>query len=175
MELALNVLESVRSYYKLAQSDSSRNGITIRKIILESVSGSAVRNAMQLWQLGDILGARKKTVYECSKVRLSIDEKEEMIPLVEKFARKAPEGESFISQEWKLKGVQFYEMKSEVIKGHHCMYKVYCHHCIYKVFILPAILFTSPDLTYFCNSNMTDGGPPSPNVCAHLTPWLGPP
>ena len=173
MELALNVLESVRSYYKLAQSDSSRNGITIRKIILESVSGSAVRNAMQLWQLGDILGARKKTVYECSKVRLSIDEKEEMIPLVEKLARKAPEGESFISQEWKLKGVQFYEMKSEIIKGHHCMYKVYCHHCIYKVFILPAILFTSPDLTYFCN--LTDGGPPSPNVCAHLTPWLGPP
>ena len=54
MELALNVLESVRSYYKLAQSDSSRNGITIRKVILESVSGSTVRNAMQLWQLGDI-------------------------------------------------------------------------------------------------------------------------
>ena len=60
------MLESVKDYYKLVQSDMTRNGIVMKKVILESVTGSVIRNACQLSQLADILGARLKTLYETS-------------------------------------------------------------------------------------------------------------
>ena len=124
IELAVAVLESVKGYYKLGQTDTSRNGVTIRKIVLESVTGALIRKGGQLSQLADFLGARKKTVFECSKVRLATEEKGELIPLVTKLARKLPEGEKIISTEWKVKAGQFYEHVSEIIKGHHSVYKV---------------------------------------------------
>ena len=118
------MLESVKGYYKLGQSDSTRNGVAVRKIILESVSGTVIRKCGQLSHLANLLGARKKTMYECSKVRLALEEKGELIPLVEKLARKSPEGDKIISTEWKIKAGQFYEQVSEIVKGHHSMYKV---------------------------------------------------
>ena len=118
------MLESVKGYYKLGQSDSTRNGVAVRKIILESVSGTVIRKCGQLSNLANLLGARKKTMYECSKVRLALEEKGELIPLVEKLARKSPEGDKIISTEWKIKAGQFYEQVSEIVKGHHSMYKV---------------------------------------------------
>ena len=63
-------------------------------------------------------------MYECSKVRLALEKKGELIPLVEKLARKSPEGDNIISTEWKIKAGQFYELVSEVVKGHHSTYKV---------------------------------------------------
>ena len=124
VELAVNVLKSIRGYYTLGLSDTSRNGVTVRKIILESVSGTVISKNGQLSQLANLLGARKSTVYECSKVRLALEEKGELIPLVEKLARKSPEGDKIISTEWKIKAGQFYEQVSEIVKGHHSMYKV---------------------------------------------------
>ena len=138
--MALNVLESVKDYYKLVQSDMTRNGIVMKKVILESVTGSVIRNACQLSQLADILGARLKTLYETSKVRFLVEENKEMTPLVEKLARKSPEGDKIISREWKLKGFHFYETNSELIKGYHCMYKV-------GYFVISGVLYS---LEFFC-------------------------
>ena len=138
--MALNVLESVKDYYKLVQSDMTRNGIVMKKVILESVTGSVIRNACQLSQLADILGARLKTLYETSKVRFLVEENKEMTPLVEKLARKSPEGDKIISREWNLKGVHFYETNSELIKGYHCMYKV-------GYFVISGVLYS---LEFFC-------------------------
>ena len=139
------MLESVKDYYKLVQSDMTRNGIVMKKVILESVTGSVIRNACQLSQLADILGARLKTLYETSKVRFLVEENKEMTPLVEKLARKSPEGDKIISREWKLKGVHFYETNSELIKGYHCMYKV-------GYFVISGVLYSDrlQSLEFFC-------------------------
>ena len=126
MDLALNVFESVKSYYQIARKDLSRNGTTMRKIVCESVSGSAIRNANQLNLLAESLGARRQTLFDMSKMRVLTDENENLVHLVEKIARKPPEGGKIISMEWKIKAGHFYEQEniSDVIKGHHCVYKV---------------------------------------------------
>ena len=88
------------------------------------LSGPTVRDANQLPQLCEVFCTRKKTLYEMSKLRLSMEENQKLVPLVERLARKSPEDEKIITNEWKLKCVEFYETKSEIVKGHHSMYKV---------------------------------------------------
>ena len=122
--MALNVFESVKDYYKLVKSDLTRSGVVLKQVILECISGPAVREANQLSQLSEVFCARKKTVYEMSKMRLSMEENQKLVPLVQRLARKSPEGDKIITNEWKLKCVEFYETKSEIVKGHHSMYKV---------------------------------------------------
>ena len=122
--MALNVLESVKDYYELVKSDLTRIGVVLKQVILECISGPTVRDANQLSQLSEVFCARKKTVYEMSKLRLSMEENQKLVPLVERLARKSPEGDKIITNEWKLKCVEFYETKSEIVKGHHSMYKV---------------------------------------------------
>ena len=92
-----------------------------------------------------IYWARLKTLYETSKVRFLVEENKEMTPLVEKLARKSPEGDTIISREWKLKGVHFYETNSEPIKGYHCMYKV-------GYFVISGVLYSDrlQSLEFFC-------------------------
>ena len=126
VDLALNVLDSIKSYFQIAQTDLSRNGITMKKILLESVSGPEVRNAHQLKLLSEVLGARRKTLFEMSKMRILTEENKKLAQLVEKLCRKPPEGEKIISLEWKLEAGHFYEQDniSDLIKGHHCIYKV---------------------------------------------------
>ena len=137
MDLALNVLESLKEYYQIALSDRSRNGVTLRKVVLESVSEAAVRESNQLKQLGEFLGARRHLLVEMSKLRSIIEDKQKLVPLVEKLARKAPEGENIISMEWKLRATCFYEQDniSDVVKGHHAVYKV-CFLCLSLYFYL---------------------------------------
>ena len=101
----------------------TRNGIITRKIVLESVSGSNIRDANQLSMVADTIGARRKTLHASSAYRIRIEDNEKITPLVEKLARKSPEGDSVISYDWKLKAVNFYEANSEIIKGHHSVYK----------------------------------------------------
>jgi hypothetical protein len=126
LQLILNALESVRDYYQIALKDYSRNGITRRRVILESVSGSHIRKACQLSQLAEFLGARKATLLESSKSRSSAEDQQKLKPLVEMLGRKPPEGERVVSLSWKIKAGQFFEQDScsDIVKGTHCMYKV---------------------------------------------------
>ena len=98
----------------------------MRKILLESVAGSSVRDANQLTQLADYLGARKHSLLDMSKSRIVIEDNEKLAPLVEKLARKQPEGDRIIGMDWKLKAGHFYELDniSDVVKGHHSVFKV---------------------------------------------------
>ena len=105
--MALNVLDSVKDYYKLVKSDLTRNGVVLKQVILECISGPAVREANQLSQLSEVFCARKKTVYEMSKMRLLMEENQKLVPLVQRLARKSPEGDKIITNEWKLKCVEF--------------------------------------------------------------------
>ena len=57
------------------------------------LSGPTVRDANQLPQLCEVFCTRKKTLYEMSKLRLSMEENQKLVPLVEMLARKSPEGE----------------------------------------------------------------------------------
>ena len=79
--MALNVLESVKDYYELVKSDLTRNGVVLKQVILECISGPTVRDANQLSQLSEVFCARKKTVYKMSKLRLSIEENQKLVPL----------------------------------------------------------------------------------------------
>ena len=126
VDLALNVLEAIKSFYQISLADKSRNGVLMRKVVLESVIGPSVRNSRQLKQLADILGARRQTLQEMSQMRVTAEENEKLALLVERIARKAPEGEKIISLEWKIQAGHFYEQDniSDIIKGHHCIYKV---------------------------------------------------
>ena len=123
IELAVNTLESIKEFYRLTLKDLSRNGSATRKLVLESVAGSTIRDRNQLSQLADAIGARRKTLYIASKERKKVEENEKIIPLIEKLGRKPPEGEHIICEEWKLNAVNFYEQKSELIKGHNNLYK----------------------------------------------------
>ena len=122
-DLALNILDSLKDYYQFALKDLTWNGIATRKVILESISGSALRENSQLSLAADVIGARKKSLYNASATRKSIEDNFKIIPLVEKLARKPPSGDGFVSDEWKLKAVLFYESKSELIKGHNNLFK----------------------------------------------------
>ena len=96
----MNVLQSLKSYYKIARADPSRNGITMRKIVLEAVSGAQTRDNNQLTQLAEILGARRQFLSDMSRGRILIEENQVLGLLVDRIGRKSPEGENVISKEW---------------------------------------------------------------------------
>ena len=120
----MNVLNSVTSFLEMAKVDRSRNGLAVRKVVLESVCGLEIRNAQQLTVLSQVLGIRKKTMFEMAKQRILTEDNQELAPLMEKLGRKPPEGEKYISPEWKLEAVHFFEEKSVLVKGRHAIFKV---------------------------------------------------
>ena len=120
------MLESLRKYYVILKQDLTREGIVSRKLFLESITGSDVCDKNLLSQVSHYMDARKPSVLEGSKLRSKIESDQKLIPIMNRLERKAPEGGTFISIEWKLKAVSFYETDevSDVCKGHHCVFKV---------------------------------------------------
>ena len=110
----------------MALKDNFREGVTRRKVILESISGSSIREASQLGQLADFLGSRRGTLLDSSKRRLSAEDQQKLIPLVEMLGRKPPEGERVLTLHWKIQAGKFFELdtSSDVVKGTHAIYKV---------------------------------------------------
>ena len=104
----------------------TRNGISCRKFLYESVTGPSVRDENELTEIADFLGARRKTIYESAQVREKLDETQKIKPFMDRLCRKPPSGDTFISPEWKMTAGTFYELDcvSEIIKGHHKLYKV---------------------------------------------------
>ena len=97
-----------------------------RKIILESITGSDVSENNFLTHLSEFMGVRKESVIEGSKNRSKIESMKKLIPIVSRLERKSPEGVKFISIEWKVKAVAFFETDeiSEILKGHNNVFKV---------------------------------------------------
>ena len=58
--MAENVLDGVAEFYSIMSIDKSRTGITARKLILQAVAGSKVRDSGQTGLVSDTLGARKR-------------------------------------------------------------------------------------------------------------------
>ena len=119
--LALNVLESLKDYYALACSETSRSVTATRKQILQGMTGRSVTEANQLNQLAEAIGARTKTVYNEAKTRENIEERKQIVPYLKLVARKRPEGTRYVTEEEGIEVVYFYEnpLVSDVLKGHN--------------------------------------------------------
>ena len=121
IKLALNVLESLKDYYGMACSDSTRGSIATRKQLLQAVTGEPVRQANQLSALAEAIGARRSTLEKEAENREKIEEKDEIIPFMKTMKRKCPEGSRIVSDEERLEAVSFYELDhiSDLLKGHN--------------------------------------------------------
>ena len=126
MDFGKTVLLSLRKYYSILKQNLSREGVLARKIILESITGSDVSENNFLTHLSEFMGVRKESVIEGSKNRSKIESMKKLIPIVSRLERKSPEGVKFISIEWKVKAVAFFETDeiSEILKGHNNVFKV---------------------------------------------------
>ena len=125
ISLALNVLRSIKEYYNLAASGSSRESTATRKQILLAVTGRPVREAKQLNILADEIEARHATVVSEAKKRAELDEQQKLIPYLDVLGRKSPEGARIVTDEEKMKVIDFYESEivSDVLKGHNNVMK----------------------------------------------------
>ena len=125
ISLALNVLKSIKEYYNLAASGSSRESTATRKQILLAVTGRPVRAAKQLNILAEEFEARHNTVVNEAKKRAELDEQQKLIPYLDVLGRKSPEGARIVTDEEKMKVIDFYESEivSDVLKGHNNVMK----------------------------------------------------
>ena len=97
-----------------------------RKLLLEGITGSDLRENNLLSQIAEYIGARKESILDSSKDRTTVENNHKLIPIVARLERKSPEGTNIISIEWKIKCVAFYETDgvSDILKGHNNVFKV---------------------------------------------------
>ena len=95
-------------------------------MILESCCGEEIVSLNLVKDLATFLGARRGTVMECSRSRIRLQKQSELLPVMERLARKPISGSRKITQEWKLIVAGWYESDtiSEVVKGHNNVFKV---------------------------------------------------
>ena len=125
-QLGIEALFSIKSYCEILSEDLTRNGVTIRKHILESMTSPIMRQNGLLSELASFLGARRKAIYCAADVRAKVEEDRILQPFADRMAQRPPVGEKIISKEWRLKAGDFYESHtvSDPVKGHHQVYKV---------------------------------------------------
>ena len=119
-------MKSLKQYYSILKKDITRNGAVARNHFLDSITGSDVQSSNLLSSLAEFIGIRKKTIWSNAKLRLRLETEHTLIPIATRMQRKSPEGDSYMSTEWKVRGMGFYELEStsEVMKGHHQVFKV---------------------------------------------------
>ena len=119
-------MKSLTQYYEILKKDKTRDGSVSRKVFLDSITGEDVQSNNLLSKLAELIGVRKPTIRSSAKVRSKLDSDHKVIPIVTRMQRKSPQGKGFISTEWKLKAIGFYESDaiSDVLKGHNNVYKV---------------------------------------------------
>ena len=119
------MLDSIKGYFDVIVKDLTRNGITVRKHFLESLSAPSM-SSKDLAELAGFLGVRRKAVSAAADGRAKLEEDQLLQPFAERMARKQPVGEKVVTLDWKLKAGEFFESDSisDVIKGHHKLYKV---------------------------------------------------
>ena len=103
------VLGSLKDYFEIIKCDLTRNAVVSRKVVLDSITGVTVRENNQLTNLAEFIGVRKPSVLISAKDRLNLESEQKLIPIVNRIQRKSPQGDSFLSTEWKLSAISFYE------------------------------------------------------------------
>ena len=121
------ILGSIRDYLNILKPDLRRDITLVRKLLLESLTGSNVRDNNMLSSLAEAIGVRKNSVFDSSSRRMKLEINTKMLPIVSRLIRKAPEGEKYISNQWKAEAFSLYEshLLSDVIKGVNNVYKVF--------------------------------------------------
>ena len=117
---------SIRDYMDLLKNDLSREAGLNKKILLESLTGLEVRNNNFLTRLAEEIGARKNSVFESAKRRGKMESESKLLPIVARLQRKSPEGDKFISLQWKVEAFGLYDshLVSDVVKGVNNVHKV---------------------------------------------------
>ena len=120
------VLGSLKDYFEIIKCDLTRNAVVSRKVVLDSITGVTVRENNQLTNLAEFIGVRKPSVLISAKDRFNLESEQKLIPIVNRIQRKSPQGDSFLSTEWKLSAISFYENDaiSDILKGHNNVHKV---------------------------------------------------
>ena len=135
-------MRSLSEFLNILKRDSTRDGVVVRKLLFESLTGSSVRDLNLLSQLAVAIGARKRSILAgaCRRSKLETDHK--LVPIVARLQRKSPEGKHVISTQWKLEVVGFFETDaiSEVLKGHNHVYKVGYFYILFWVLIWSELL-----------------------------------
>ena len=125
VNLALNVLDGISDFYSIVATDGSRTGIIARKLVLQAVSGSKVRDSNQIRMLSKEIGARRMTLFGEVENRKMLEEQQKLLPFLEMLRRKTPHGAGFISETTKIEVINFYESDetSDILKGHNNCHK----------------------------------------------------
>ena len=120
------VLSSIKDYLSILKPDLRRDVSLVKKLLFESLTGPKVRDNNLLSSLAAAIGGRKKSIIESSARRVKLELSTKMLPIVSRLIRKAPEGEKYISNQWKAEAYGFYEshLISDVIKGVNNVFKV---------------------------------------------------
>ena len=133
VDLALNVMDSIATFYSIAAQDESRNGVTSRKVLLQAITGEKVKSANQVELLSEFIGARRQTVSEEGENRKVLEEKQTLMPFLKMQGRKAPHGVRYISEQIRLEVIEFYEksdisdvMKENISKILSCFFICKC-------------------------------------------------
>ena len=109
MDLALNVMDSIATFYSIAAQDDSRKGVTYRKIVLQAIAGEKVTSGNQVELLSETIGARRQTVREEVENRKVLEQNQTLKPFLNMQGRKAPHGVRYISEQTRLEVIEFYE------------------------------------------------------------------
>ena len=117
---------SLKDYYQLVKADKSRTGTVVKKVFLESLCGPSVRDGNLLSLLASYIGARRNTLFNCSHNRVKMESDQELLPVMQRLARKPISGDHKISMEWELTLSSWFESDhiSEPVKGHHNIFRV---------------------------------------------------
>ena len=123
--MAENVLDGVAEFYSIMSKDKSRTGITARKLILQAVAGSKVRDSGQTGLVSDTLGARKRFFDTEVKKRMELEEHQKLRPIMDMLRRTSPHGGKYVTEATEMEVVGFYESdeQSEIMKGHNNIFK----------------------------------------------------
>ena len=126
VELSQAVLRSLQQYYEIMRKDMTRSGVISRQLCLDAITGLDVRDNSLLSSLAERIGARKESILNSAKRRAKLDQGSKLLPIVARMQRKSPEGSGYLTDEWVLKVVLFYEWDSisDVMKGHCNTHKV---------------------------------------------------
>lgn len=131
-----SVLCSLRQYLDILKSDFCRDVSVIKKLVFESLTGPTVRENNLMTSLAEKIGARKNSIFSSATQRVKLESNSKVLPIVSRLQRKSPEGDHYISNQWKVEAYGLYESHkvSDVIKGVNNVHKVLCD--VYSTYII---------------------------------------
>ena len=121
-----SVLCSLKHYLNMLKSDFGRDVSVIKKLLFESLTGPMVRDNNLMTSLAEKIGARKNSIFNSALRRVKLEADNLVLPIVSRLQRKCPDGDRYISNQWKAEAYGLYEshLISDVIKGVNNVYKV---------------------------------------------------